>query len=174
MPNPLEDHGPKPSHPRHFQFSLRTLFIFSFLVALFSAGIFSHYSAVQLWTTLLWLLIYQAILLSLAIYGNGYLRTFCIGAMVSFTLLSLPQFMLISEIFDNLFRSNKIFDFTAESSSDNWDYYLPAISIAIEFVVSVIFGGTMVLTRWLIDRSQRQEQVETQRPALPEGLPEEK
>jgi hypothetical protein len=173
MENYIKDVPPQSSMRRRFQFSLRTLFIFSFLVALFSAGIFSHYTAVQLWTNLLWLLIYQAILLSLAIYGKGYLRTFCIGATVSFTLMFIPQFMLISEIFSDLFRSNRVFDFTAESSSDG-DYFLPAICIAIEFVGSVIFGGTMVVTRWLIDSSQRQEQVERQRPVLTEVLPEEK
>jgi hypothetical protein len=81
---------------RSFQFSLRTIFIFTTIVALFSAGIFSHFFYARVLMFILWAIAYPSVLVSVSIYGHSYLRSFCIGALTSFIPILLLGYILIS------------------------------------------------------------------------------
>jgi hypothetical protein len=175
MNDPLEPSPLVPSSPRRFQFSLRTLFIFSFCFIIFSAGIFSHYDVVRYFTLLVALMTYPIVVLAFAIYAKGYLRSFGIGASLTF----LPFFLFSGFIFlyasfallmqggitiqpDTGTASDTIFGKTS-SMEDGAAYWGPCITLLVTVLCSSLLGGTMVVTRWLIDRSRNT--IQANRPA---------
>jgi hypothetical protein len=162
MPSPSKDHQPVASHSRRFQFSLRTLFVVSFLFAIVCAGIFNSYNIVRYVA----LLAVQAFLfyvyLTWWIYGRGYLRTFGIGATLSFLFpwaatgilwIFLPFSLVDSNAFQNLAGEIVGTKFIEDGLAFLW----PSILALILLVDSLFTGGTMVLARWLIDRCRRKE-----------------
>jgi hypothetical protein len=177
MNDPLEPSPLVPSSPRRFQFSLRTLFIFSFCFIIFSAGIFSHYDVVRYFTLLVVLMVYPIVMLALAIYAKGYLRSFGIGASLTF----LPFFLFSGFIF--LYAGAGLLVFAqggatispatpADNDSvfgktstmeDGIAYFAPCIILLATVFCSSLLGGTMVVTRWLIDRSRNT--IQANRPA---------
>ena len=172
MSNLLEDHPPVPSSPRRFQFTLRTLFIVSFLFAIFCAGIFSSFDGIRALTLLLTLMTYPIVLVALAIYSKGYLRSFGIGASISFlpffVLGGVVVFYYILIVLTNGSPAIDL-DFTKSSTvEDGLKYWWPSLCVFLLLLYSAVPGGTMVITCWLIDRSRRQEQTETPQVAAPE------
>ena len=177
MFNLLEDRGPQPSRPRRFQFSLRTLFIVSFLFAIYCACIFSNFDGIRFLTLLLTLMAYPIVLLTIAIYAKGYLRSFGIGASIAFIPFLLLGGILVFYTLFVIFAmqqggsSNIDLDLTKSTSMEaGLEYFWPSLCVLLLLLYSALFGSTMVLTRWLIDRSQRQAQVETPR-AAPQIVP---
>ena len=175
MNDPLEPSSLVPSSPRRFQFSLRSLFIFSFCFIIFSAGIFSHYDVVRYFTLLVALMTYPIVVLALAIYAKGYLRSFGIGASLTF----LPFFLFSGFFFlyasfallmqggitfqpDTGSASDSVFGKTS-SMEDGAAYWGPCITCSSPSYAVRLLGGTMVVTRWLIDRSRNT--IEANRPA---------
>lgn len=160
MPQPLDDHVPVKPPCRRFQFSLLTLFLFSLLFGICCAGIFNPYNFVRVLT----LLAVQAVLfyvyLTWWIYGRGYLRTFSIGATMSFVFpWAVTGIMWILLPF-TFFNSNGISQFETliggtATLSDGIAFLWQSILAFILLFDSLFTGGTMVFTRWLIDRSRR-------------------
>lgn len=165
----LEDRPTENTQPRRFQFSLRTLFIVSFFIAILCAGIFCKYDAVRQLTEVVALLMYSSSLLGIAIYGRGYVRTYAIGACFPLTILLYPGFLQEMEMTlsgSQIYSVPQINPFTerflttkASTMDEGIPYFVPSLVILGYLLYTNLSGGTMVLTRWLIDRSRRQEPV---------------
>jgi hypothetical protein len=171
MPKLLENRAPIPAGPQVFQFSLRTLFIFSFLVAVFSAGIFNNYNFVRYLTLLAYETILFYVFLAWAIYARGYLRTFGIGASLSFLFPWLVTgffwFVIVFGVFDsNAFQKGLMYVFSTNSLEDGFEFFWPSIAALLLIVDSLMTGGAMVLARWMIDR-RRQIQAAAAQAAPP-------
>jgi hypothetical protein len=165
MSNHLEDSKSEPSAARPFQFSLRTLFIVSFLFAIFCAGIFSKYDVVRYLTLLAHETFWFYIFLAWAIYARGYLRTFGIGASISFLFPWLVTaylwFVCVFYLFYLDSPGNGLSDvFQTKSLEDGISFFWASIAALILVGDGIFTGGTMVLARWLIDRSRREAQAE--------------
>jgi hypothetical protein len=164
MPNQQEVSNSTPLHRRHFQFSLRAMFIFSFLFAIFSAGIFSKYDIVRYLALLIHEMFWFYIVLAWAIYGRGYLRTFGIGASISFVFpWAVTGLFWIVGAFGAFDQSSTVFAnaFQIKTWEDGLAYFWPCI-VAFVIVFDAFFtGGLMVLARWMIDRSREKSQTET-------------
>jgi hypothetical protein len=171
MQNPLADRSPPPSR-RHFQFSLRSLFLFSLVFAVICAGIFNPYVLVRFVT----LMAVQGFLfylyLAWAMYGRGYLQTFGIGAALSFLFpwiavgilwIFLPFTLIGPPPFQNAIGGILGKNFFADGIAFLW----PSILVLILVVDSLFTGGTMVLARWLIDRSRQREHAELSQADAP-------
>jgi hypothetical protein len=149
-----------PDCPRRFQYSLRTLFIVSFVFAFFFAGVFCKYDAIRNMTSILASVLYSCILLSFAIYCPGYLRSFAIGALFSLSFLMFPAFP--DEVYMRLdtvpsYGLDERFDFTKVSAMEaGLHFFVPSLIFLGIFVYSCFAGTAMVVTRWLIESSQRQ------------------
>jgi hypothetical protein len=162
---------------RRFQYSLQTLFIVSFLFALFCAGIFSKYDGIRLLTLLLFLITYPMVALSLAIYGRGYLRSFGIGASITFFPFSIPgifflylAYMGMATGFSVAAPDSPVDLSNTSSLADGVAFLWPSLSAAGVVLFSFILGTTVVLTRWIIDRSRRKQSAAaplTVPPAVP-------
>jgi hypothetical protein len=166
---PLAD---PPSARRSFQFSLRTFFIFSMIVALFLAGVFSTIDYVRALTFCLWTIFYCAVLLATIIYGHGYIRSFCVGALATMTPLnfaSLILFVMLGENVANLLSHPP--DFSKTTLPSEFRYFSVAIYIGGSLVFSAISGVTVVLIRWMIDSANRRH-VQAVPPAVPNPMPE--
>jgi hypothetical protein len=160
MAEQLASRSPFSSPPSRFQFTLRSLLFFSLATALFFAGIFNNYNFVRYLT----LLAIQAFLfylsLAWAIYGRGYLRTFGIGASLSFAFPWLVTAIIwVLALFESLSPSSTSMNIVlwgTKTWEDGIEYYWPS-SVALLLLVDAAFtGGSMVFARWLIDRTRRQ------------------
>ena len=81
VPNSQPEHRP-------FQFTLRTMFIVTTVVAMWCSGLFAPYALSQLVTVTLWVFTVPVVLVVMLIYGRGYMRTFAIGGLfTTFPLL---------------------------------------------------------------------------------------
>jgi hypothetical protein len=146
---------PPAARRRRFQYSLRTLFIFSLFIALSCAGFFSEFDFIRALTLYIWLIVYSMMLLAVVIYGHGYLRSFCIGALISIvpvSIILLESLMDISE----LKIDDRIFHHTADV--DDPEFFIPAILLLIILALSVLGGLTVIFTRWMIDSADRRNQ----------------
>lgn len=156
----MEDSNSKPSGARPFQFSLRTLFIVSFFFAIFCAGIFSKYDVVRYLTLLVHEMFWFYVFLAWAIYARGYLRTFGIGASISFLFPWLVTGYFWIALVTLLFSPDSSIFFQTKSLDDGISFFWPSLAALILVGDGIITGGTMVLARWLIDRSRRETQAE--------------
>jgi hypothetical protein len=160
---------------RRFQFSLRTLFLVSFLFAIFCAAIFSNYDGVRYLTFILFLMTYPMVLLSCAIYARGYLRSFAIGAAVTFVPFSLPGIFFLYFAYMGIVMgfsgaAPEPIDLSNSSSlSDGIQYLWPSLSVIGIMFLSGIPGMTVVVTRWVIDHSRREDSLVTM-PAVPSAI----
>jgi hypothetical protein len=154
----LADRPTDPVRRRRFQFSLRTLFVVSFLFAIFCAGIFSNYDAVRYLTLLVMVLSYPIVLLGLAIYARGFLRSFGIGAAVAFLPCYLwggiVVFYALILVQSGATTMPDIDLSKTSSFEDGPEFFMPLIWVVVILLYSALFGFTMVITRWLIERSR--------------------
>jgi hypothetical protein len=139
-----------------FQFSLRSLLLFTLVFAVFCAGVFNPYNGVRYLT----LFAVQAFLfytfLAWSIYSRGYLQTFGIGAALSFLFPWLATaYLWILLPFAIVGSANITGDLPAllgtASASDGLAYFGPFILSSILLIDSLFTGGTMVFARWLWD-----------------------
>jgi hypothetical protein len=169
MNNIKEDHASVSDQPRRFQFSLRTLLLLSFLIAIFSAGIFCKYDIVRYLTLLVHEMFWFYLFLSWSIYARGYLRTFGIGASISFLFPWIVTgcfwYVFVILIFQQTTALSDIF--STKTLEDGILFFWPSLAALLLIVDSIITGGTMVLARWLIDRSRRREHAELPQAAAP-------
>jgi hypothetical protein len=156
----MEDNSTGHPAPRRFQFTLKTLFVISFAFAIYCVCIFSNYDGIRHLTLLLTLLAYPMVLLAFVIYGRGYLRTYCIGAAITFFPFSVSGIILLYLMLIAIqggFGGESI-DFTVSHSfEDGFEYLWQAVSVIAMVLLSAIPGSSMLVTRWLIDRSRRKE-----------------
>jgi hypothetical protein len=177
MTDLFADRPPEPTRRRRFQFSLRTLFLVSFLFAIFCAGIFSNFDGVRYLTLVFFLMTYPMVLLSFAIYARGYLRAFGIGAAITFIPFSLPgifflylAYMGIAMGFSGATPDPTVDLSNTSSLSDGVQYLWPSLSVFGIVFLSGIPGMTVVVTRWVIDHSRRKEALAAM-PAVPLVVP---
>jgi hypothetical protein len=159
---------PPNARRRGFQFTVRTLFIFSLIVALFLAAIFSKYDAIRSYSIIVWLIYYPSTLLAVAIYGHGYLRSYCLGAFSSLFPLSIPGILLLVSIVDPPAQL-EFSDFSKISTYEDTGFFIPAIFILLIVLASSVGGLSVMLTRWMID-STNQHRL-TDPPAAPDPPP---
>jgi hypothetical protein len=76
-----------PDGPPRFQFSLFSMFVVTTAVAITCSLTFSMPVLVALPGFVLVSMIVTAVLITVIVYGRGYQRTFCIGAVVPFGVL---------------------------------------------------------------------------------------
>jgi hypothetical protein len=163
---------PPSARRRRFQYSLRTLFIFSIILALFSAGSFYPEYSVRAITFAVWTIFFTSFLLAMAIYGHGYFRSFCIGAIASSSLLTPIGFTYTYYSFLLVWSSaNDIGNGPSEQTTNDIYFYYPAICIGISLFVSFLGGLTVVLTRWMIDSANRRNQPAAAPPTPPAAPP---
>jgi hypothetical protein len=160
--------GTPPGEParRPFQYSLRSMFIVTTVVAVLCSALFASPGWCRLLTALLWSFVYPPILLTIVIYGRDYVRTFCIGAfsVISSLFVGSSCYLIIIAVF---------YGASSTEIESNWSDFVksceslgygPAIFVFGTLLLSFLVGLVMVLTRWLIERTRR---IEEQRRSLP-------
>jgi hypothetical protein len=151
------------SNRHRFQFSLRALFLFSFMFTVFCAGIFSTFDPVRYVALLLHETFWFYVVLTWAIYGRGYFRTFGIGASISFVFpWGVTGFLWIFLAVVCIQDSGTVFSYLFQSKTleDGLAYFWPSIVAFVIFFDAFFIGGIMVLARWMIDRSRRKAEAE--------------
>jgi hypothetical protein len=129
---------------RPFQFTLRTMFIVTTVVAIVCAGLSWPTPWVQLLTTL-----YLAITVPMAItvamiYGRGYVRTFSIGAMFPAGLALWYAFVLTMD---------RGFPYRGYNAPDMQWMLMLGTSAATGLI---ILGGLIAMgVRWMVESPQR-------------------
>jgi hypothetical protein len=78
-----------PEAPHRFQFGLLSMFVITTVVAATCSLTFSMSNLVALPLFVLFSVIVTGVLITVIVYGRGYQRTFCIGAVVPFGVLLL-------------------------------------------------------------------------------------
>ena len=133
---------------RPFQFSLRSLFIVTTLVAVVCSGLFAG----PVWMTVL-TLIALAVLIPIAItvalvYGRGYLRTFFFGASFPWApLLFWESYAMVGVFYGGFALSDG--GITRETR------IAVAIGVGAMALVTFLCGLFAMLVRWLVERQQR-------------------
>jgi hypothetical protein len=159
MSDCLKTSGSAPACSRRFQFSLRTLLIVSVLFAIFFAGIFNNHNFVRYLALMAFETVSFYIFLVWAIYGRGHLRTFGIGATISYLFPWVITLFFWFCIVFSAVNSNNPFAanlFGTYTYVDRIDYFWPSLAALMLILDAILAGGSMVLARWLIDRSRRQ------------------
>ncbi len=133
---------------RPFQFSLRTMFIVTAVVALICGGLFAPLQFVAFGTmAALAILIPMALTIAI-VYARGYLRTFCVGAMFPAGTVLLPLLM----------ENGLYLPLSALSSTDPLDQegrVAVAIYVALYLAFIVLCGLVAIGVRWMIESPQR-------------------
>jgi len=144
-----------PTDRRPWQYSLRTLFAVTTLVAIVSSLLFASPGWVRYVTGVSILLAFPAGLTVVLIYGCGYVRTFAIGALfpagtVSATVGAYAAFTLGYLCVMSPGGAGFTLEDLGECS--------PGIPIAVYCTLSVVVGFFAVSIRWLIESPQRRRQ----------------
>jgi hypothetical protein len=135
----------QPTPRPRFQFQLRTALIVMTALAILLSAVFAGLPGVAMTTAVLLATGIPMCLTIVLVYGRGYQRTFCIGALfpsgliLSWTApLSLPYGLMIAD------------------SDDPQVALVLGIAILIGAVVIISFGLAAVGLRWLIERQDRE------------------
>ncbi len=148
---PIAEHRP-------FQFSLRTMFIVTTLVAVVCSGLFAPVTYIVV-ATIAGLIVLAAVALTVAIiYARGYLRTFCVGAIfpasMVFVVLVLACMFYFTTITPgspvSLSDSDSTFDATDQATREGIALYV-ACYLAFCFVSGLVAMGV----RWMIESPHR-------------------
>ncbi len=86
----MEESCQQPTKRRPFQFSLRTLFILTTFLAAALGMLVTAPTIVRLCTAGFFTLLLPMVLVIVLIYGRGYARTFCVGALFPSAILLWP------------------------------------------------------------------------------------
>ncbi len=149
----VKDDGRPPGvPPRPFQFTLRTMFIVTTVVAVLCSLLIACPPAVRVIGGFLFLLIYPVAFATVAIYGRSYARTFAIGGVLALSGLTVAGYSLTTSL--NALLTRRLY---VPSTSDPWLEYqfMPAIIVGVAILTSTLAGLTAVITRWIVERKQR-------------------
>ena len=137
----MSAHATDPTPRRPLQFTLRSIFLLTTLVAVSSSACFAGPGWLK-GLCLVFMLIALPVSLTVAlIYGRGYLRTFCIGGLVTVSLTAFfGTYMFIMGVTSS-------FD-----SDEATTYFLVAIVVFYGFTLA---AGVLAMTvRWIVERPQ--------------------
>jgi len=146
-------------HGRPFQFSLRTMFIVTTIVAVWCSGLFAPYAWARLLTLAIWVFTVPVVLIVMVIYARGYIRTFAIGGL--FTTFPLLVFHII------VAYAAVALAFSGDSNSTDWSGFLamddnadqsrfaPGICCTVYTAVVFLFGFLAMGVRWMVESPQR-------------------
>ena len=146
---PIEESQVDPSAARHHpvQFSLRSMFLLTAVVAVACSVLFVLPLIVAVPVLLLLVIAVPAVLTTKVVYGTGYQRTFCIGA-----LFPAGVVLFATAWFPGLWLANvpptprSLSDF-ADWTGKIGDYY--RCLVGMSWVLSVVVGSLCVAVRWL-------------------------
>jgi hypothetical protein len=131
---------------RPFQYSLRTLFIITTVLAILCAGLFAVPHWLRLVTAAICLFFIPLILVPCILYCRGYRRTFFIGALIVVgPLVLVEMFLVYTSVFSLLFYD----------SDPGVSPYIPGIVFFGILFLSLIAGLTTLFVRWIIESAQR-------------------
>ena len=145
-------------HP--FQFTLRTMFIVTTVVAVLCSGLFAAPGWARLLTVACWAIALPAVMATVTIYGRGYLRSFGIGglfAMGPLLFWDLIAGYYILVVFGSLSDWSSLTDL----DKDDGFRYVPGIFVACYTAFSILLGLVVVGVRWMIESSQRPQPPQT-------------
>ena len=139
-----------PRRPRKPQFGMRTL-LGLFVVAALLGSIFTMPEWLGGIVAFFLMLALPVILITTLIYGGGYLRTFCIGALVPTApqVLALP-FLATIWMFGGppqVRGLGRLFEFFDEYGAN------VRVVFAALALVSLVTGVLAITVRWLVERS---------------------
>ena len=153
----IETRVRRPEH-EPLQYSLATvLLIITFAAACFSA-VLAGSGTVRLVVVLVLMVTIPMVLTVLLVYGRGYLRTFCIGALFPSGVFFLGGGSQLV----NFLRFRKDMDLLLAGNSGDVRQEWLAIAILIYGAVILVFGLVAVLIRWRLEAPRRESQLQTQ------------
>ncbi len=144
MGNELNTPLPPEAPHRSLQFSLSSMFLVTTAVAVVCSLTFSMPAVVALPLLVLSSVILAAVLITLIIYGRGYQRTFCIGAVVPFGVLLLT-----------LAFTGAIVFFDGPSSRGYRLSLVPRLVVVGFWMSSILVGAICVGVRKLVEKPRR-------------------
>jgi hypothetical protein len=139
------------NRPRPFQFSLRSIFIVTTLLAVVCSGLFAGNWVSLIAVILLSGLIPSALIVCM-IYGRGYLRTFCIGAMVP------AGDLILIFVYGTVTLTPSLADpaaFVSGAMDPQETRLYVGIATGIVLGLILLFGLFAILVRWLVERAHR-------------------
>lgn len=139
---------------RPFQFSLRTMFIVTTVVAVLCSGLFAAPGWARILTLLCWAIALPAVMTAITIYGRGYLRTFGIGGLLAMGPLLFWN-LIAGYYILAVFGSASDWSSLTDLDKDDEYRYLPGIFVACYTALSILLGLVVVGVRWMIESSQR-------------------
>lgn len=130
------------------QFSLRAMFVLTAVVAFACAVLFALPNVVAVPLLLATAVALPAVLTTLVVYGSGYLRTFCIGALFpAATVLYTTGWVLAYNL---LFRGDTYVDWAVMAAEDA--ARLCRWYAGTSWVLGLVVGLMCVGARWLVER----------------------
>ncbi len=147
------------SRARPFQFSLRTMFIVTTIVALWCSGLFAPYALARYLTLAFWVLSAPVVLLVMVIYARGYLRTFAIGGLTTtFPLLFchiILAYVLIAGVSTALSSGKADWGGFLVNDDSPESRFGPGIFSALYTAVIFSFGFLAMGVRWMVEPSRQ-------------------
>ena len=144
-----------------FQYSLRTMFIVMTVLAVALSGIFAGPEWLSMLTALFLALATPIVLTIALIYGGGYLRTFCIGAL-------FPAGLILFSLGPGL--SYPFFGMGRFGGSPGGEVGLyVAIFVLVAGIVIVVLGLLAIGVRWMVEAPQRRRQEAALRAETPQS-----
>ncbi len=128
--------------PRLLQFSLGTMFLITLAVAIACSLVFSMPYVVGAVLLVLFSMTLAAVLITIVVYGHGFQRTFCIGALVPFGVL-LVTLAFCGVIF--------FIDGPPSPQSEEKELICRLVVVAV-WASSIFVGGICVWVRRLVEK----------------------
>lgn len=134
--------------PARFQFTLRTMLIGTTVAAVALSGVFAGPDSLAAWTVAVLSLSVPMVLIVALIYGRGYKRTFCIGALfpASWSALVGTLFLIDPPYYEPPYYMNSL----------EPRLYLGLYMLVACFVI-VAFGLLAMGVRWMVERAEPQQ-----------------
>ncbi len=145
-----------------FQYSLRSMFIVMTVLAVALSGIFAGPPWLSMLTALLLGLTTPVVLTTVLIYGRGYLRTFCIGALFPAGLILVSSGPGLSYPFFGMGRFGG-------SPGDEIGLYV-GIFVLVASIVIVVLGLVAMGVRWMVEAPQRRRHEADLRRETPQSF----
>ena len=136
---------------RRWQYSLRTLFVVTTLLAVMLSLLFASPGWVRALSALCWVTAFPAVLATALVYGKGYLRTFCLGTLIP------SAWAMFSLAFVFLHVSPYVMDSDDYELQDALADQVVGLAV-VSSVMSVLVGLLAIGTRWVIESPQRRRQ----------------